>query len=163
MGKILDHARRELEIAGMFREESDYGGTIGEAVLQIVRAFEQQPHSGFSAHLTLDVFNKVAMFRPLTPLTNDPNEWNEVGEGIWQSQRRSDAFSLDGGLHYYTLEETTCRADCSKCSFAWEGASREKLEGDDVTCHCGAPMILTRPGFARDDPRALHESVRRQS
>lgn len=32
--------------------------------------------------------------------TDDPGEWEEVGDGLWQSHRKPFAFSRDGGATY---------------------------------------------------------------
>lgn len=96
-GNLVPHARRELERAGLFREDSDYSGMLGDAVLDLVRVFAAQGHSGFSAHMAIDLFRRVASYDVLTPLTSDPSEWNEVGTDVWQNRRKSSCFSSDGG------------------------------------------------------------------
>ena len=45
------------------------------------------------------------MFEPLGPLTDDPDEWVEVADGLWQSRRKSSAFSCDGGKTYHVNGE----------------------------------------------------------
>lgn len=102
---LVDHARQELTNAGLFAEDSDYGGMLGDAVLELVDVFARQGHSGYSAGVTLALFSRVANFETLTPLTADPSEWNEVGTEMWQSSRRPDAFSTDGGQTYYLLDD----------------------------------------------------------
>ena len=39
-------------------------------------------------------------FKPLSPLTGDAAEWNEVGEGQWQNKRRSSVFKNADGSCY---------------------------------------------------------------
>ena len=46
---LIQHAQLELKLAGLFNKDSDYGGEIGKAVLELVNVFEKQGHSGFSA------------------------------------------------------------------------------------------------------------------
>lgn len=104
---LREHAEREVRLAGLLDKDSDYNGMVGEAVIELAETLGKQGHSGFSAMLTLAAFNEVAQFRNLTPLTNDPDEWNEVGEGMWQSKRNSEAFSKDGGATWYLLSELT--------------------------------------------------------
>ena len=38
------HAKFELELAGFFDEDSDYGGAIGEAVMELMEVFAKQGH-----------------------------------------------------------------------------------------------------------------------
>lgn len=110
---LVLHAQRELKAAGLYDADSDYGGMIGKAAEQIVAVFAEQGHSGFSAEITTAVVSKLMRFDPLTPLTNDPDEWMEV-EGFgklkaWQSRRNSSCFSNDGGRTYYDIDERPSR------------------------------------------------------
>jgi hypothetical protein len=97
MSGLLDYATEEVTRAGLLAPDSDYDGMLGQAVLELVKVFADQGHSGMSAQLTLMIFGKVAAYKPLMPLTDDPTEWNKVGTGVWQSRRDPSAFSNDGG------------------------------------------------------------------
>ena len=96
MSKLEDYAKRELTVAGLFRKDSDYGGMIGKDVMELVKQFSKQGHSGFSAELTLRVFSKVAAYEPLEPLTGEDSEWTEIREGVWQNKRCSHVFKENG-------------------------------------------------------------------
>ena len=63
---VSSDARKNLEMAGLFNKDSDYGGMIGEAVMKLVETHFAEGHSGFSHELTLQIFNKVARDIPLT-------------------------------------------------------------------------------------------------
>jgi hypothetical protein len=88
----MEYARRELERAGLFNEDSDYGGMLGEAVMKLIKAFAEEGHSGFSAQMASDLFNKLSRCEPLSPLTGDDDEWNEVDDDTWQNNRCSHVF-----------------------------------------------------------------------
>lgn len=106
MSNLVKHAEAELKAAGFYDKTTDeYHKMIAEAVLRMVRGFADEGHSGMSASITLQIFNKVVNFEPLSPVTNNPYEWNHVGERNWQSSRYSEAFSRDGGQTYYILSE----------------------------------------------------------
>jgi hypothetical protein len=102
---LVEYAQEELKRAGLYDADSDYDGGIGLAVEELVKTFAGQGHSGYSAQVVLKVFGTVAQFQPLTPLTNDPGEWIEREGGLFQSRRRPDAFSKDGGKTYYLLDD----------------------------------------------------------
>lgn len=114
---LSDYARRELELAGMFDEDSDYDGAIGEAVMGLIDVFAAQGHSGFSAGITQSIFNQLASYKPLSELTNDPDEWCEIAEDVvdgkkfkmYQSKRSPVCFSRDGGKTYWNIDEMECR------------------------------------------------------
>jgi len=106
---LVEHAREALRRAGLYAQDSDYNGMIGDAVEKLVATFAEQGHSGMSAEITLAAFDKVARFQPLTPITSDPSEWNDVSEysggPMWQSRRSPSVFSKDGGATWYDLDE----------------------------------------------------------
>lgn len=104
---LKEYAQAELERAGLFDDDADYGGMLGEAVMELVEVFAKQGHSGYSAQITLRIFTDVASFRPLTPLTNDPAEWMKVSndEPMWQSRRNPSVFSNDGGETWYDIND----------------------------------------------------------
>jgi hypothetical protein len=109
MSNLVKHAERELKLAGLFDKDSDYDGELGKAVLELVKVFAKQGHSGFSAHQTLRIFNEVASYKPLTPIGKSKDEWMEVSdmssEPMWQNTRRSTTFSRDGGKTWYDIDD----------------------------------------------------------
>lgn len=94
--KLVQHAKTELALAGVDRPDSDYNGMLAKAVTELVTVFSKQGHSGFSAGLTVRMFQKVALFEPLTPLTGADEEWVEVGTGVFQNKRCSHVFKENG-------------------------------------------------------------------
>jgi hypothetical protein len=105
---LVEHAKTELEMAGLFDDDADYGGMVGRAVMDLIEVFAGQGHSGLSAAITLAAFDKVARFKNLKPITSDPAEWNDVSQAsgrlMWQSKRDSTLFSNDGGQTWYSIE-----------------------------------------------------------
>lgn len=102
-GNLEQHARRELEIAGLFDKDSDYGGMVGAAVMQMMQGFSEEGHSGFSAGMTSSIFNKVSRFEPLTPLTGNDDEWggDHMDGDTLQNKRCSHVFKkISTGLAY---------------------------------------------------------------
>ena len=93
---LVEHAQRELEAAGLFREDSDYNGMLGDSVLELVKVFSDQGHSGYSAKITIDLFKRVADFEPLVALTGHNDEWNEVTNTLYQNNRCSHVFKENG-------------------------------------------------------------------
>lgn len=112
MSQLVEHARRELAI--LLPADSmpgDPGYEPGESlngmndhmradILQMVMVFADQGHSGASAGYALSILEKLLRWENLTPLTDNPDEWVEVGPEVWQSKRRPEAFSTNGGKHY---------------------------------------------------------------
>ena len=98
---LFRHAKRELELAGMFDSDADYGGALGGAVMDLMRVFCAQGHSGFSAPRVIQLFALVANYRTLTK--NDHSLFHDVGgdeyppDTYLQDSRDSQWFSRDGG------------------------------------------------------------------
>lgn len=102
---LTNHARQELDLAGLTSPASDYDGMIGESVLALVALFASQGHSGMSARLTLDAFDKVARYKTLTSISNLDSDWVHVSDNMWQNKRRGSSFSRDGGETWYDIDD----------------------------------------------------------
>ena len=95
---LVKHAKYEMERI----EVEPY---IKDIVMQMITTFASGGHSGSSAMFTMMTFDRLANFKALSPLTNNPNEWVEVADDLWQSTRTSSSFSVDHGMTYYDLGE----------------------------------------------------------
>jgi len=99
MSDLVAHAEYELARAGFF-SGSEYHVMIGEAVMELVRVFAQQGHSGASAAFALAVFQRLAAFMPLTPLQGTDDEWTPIGDGHYQNKRCARVFKDPSGNAY---------------------------------------------------------------
>lgn len=123
---LIDHAKTELEIAGLFDEDSDYNGAIGEAVMELIEVFSKQGHSGMSAPYVVSIFEKLANFKPLIGITGKDEEWGTVRDlgidGSWYQNKRCSAIFKDGkdGRPYY-IDAIVKRDQNGACwsGFAW--------------------------------------------
>lgn len=81
---------------------------------ELALLFEKQGHSGMSASITLDIFNNLAQWKPLSPITGEESEWIKLDENRneWQNTRLTSLFrekKEDGTFKYnyiYILEIT---------------------------------------------------------
>lgn len=91
---MLENAKKELELAGFYDKDAMYGELLPNAVLELLEVFSKQGHSGMSASVTIGLFKTLAEHKPLTPLTDDPNQWsNEIGgDETYQNTRFSAVF-----------------------------------------------------------------------
>lgn len=126
MSRLVEHAEREMKLAGLYDADADYGGMIPEAVMKLVKVHSEEGHSGGSHGLVLQIFNRVANFKTLTPVTNDPAEWFEVGNGTWQNNRQSSCFSEDGGKTYNDIDANDPRAKMTALTAAETEVTKEK-------------------------------------
>ena len=70
----------------------------------MLEVFSKASNSGFSAELTLELFNRLVKWKALTPLTTDPSEWVDIsemnGKKLYQSNREYSCFSEDLETYY---------------------------------------------------------------
>lgn len=105
---LLDHARRELDLAGIGDEDADYGGMLKDATLQLVEVFAAQGHSGSSAAMVTELVQRLMRYDILTPLTGEDSEWTDVaeygGDIQWQNNRLSHVFRDGGDGQAYDID-----------------------------------------------------------
>jgi hypothetical protein len=81
-----------------------------EGLVSVVERFAQMGHSGGSASIAAEWLGKLLHGKPLTDLTDDPDEWEhhpykgDCGEDLWQNRRNSAAISVDGGKTYWLVD-----------------------------------------------------------
>ena len=108
MSNLVDHAKRELDILA---SKGGHDEELNRIIVECIEKFSEYGHSGGSASWAIPVLNELLQFKNLTPLTDNPDEWMQVGTGgllyrgydVWQNRRNSEAFSHDGGDTYYLL------------------------------------------------------------
>ena len=64
--------KKRLTELGMFDEDSDYGGMIGEAVMELSKTFADQGHSGMSAAIVMGLFMQLM------------SEYNDSNSIMWK-------------------------------------------------------------------------------
>lgn len=148
MSKLLEHAERELKLAGLDKPGSDFDGMLFEEVMGLMRAFCNRGHSGGSAHQTLTLFNIVARWGHLSPLTQDPAEWEDVthlgagsggmvGESLWQNKRNPSVFSTNPNQEktWYSVEDQ----EFGKRIFGGSDENNDRPESPDAGTPGGIP------------------------
>ena len=104
MSNLLSHAERELDLIGL-TEEDEYNGMMRKHILHMIKEFAGEGHSGFSASYAISILSKLMDFKPLSPLTGEDSEWNDValyGDSttLYQNNRRSSVFKDADGSCY---------------------------------------------------------------
>ena len=96
MSNYESHAWVEFKAAGWVDENNKFNDEMQEAicmnVLKLLEVFEEEGHSGSSAPYAINLFEKLAKFEPIAPITGDDWEWNEVSNGVFQNKRCSHVF-----------------------------------------------------------------------
>lgn len=107
---LVIHAETELKLADMIDSDDEYNNMVSAAVIELIKKFSEQGHSGFSAQMVRQIFNKLTNWETLTDITSNEDEWNNDlelgGDGnLWQNKRNPAVFSKDGGQTWYNLDD----------------------------------------------------------
>jgi hypothetical protein len=80
-GNLLRHAQDEFAFAG-YHDGDKMNALMARDVLDLLRVFGTQGHSGMSASFARQTFDTLAAFEPLGPLTGEDTEWFDHGPGM---------------------------------------------------------------------------------
>lgn len=111
---LLSYAEKEMKLA--WPEDEPMQDMVKEDVLELLKVFAAQGHSGMSAPYVLSVFNTLVRFEPLSPLTGEDSEWTEVGEDTFQNNRCSEVFKEGKDGEAYWINGKIFR-DKSGCTY----------------------------------------------
>lgn len=66
-------------------------------VLELLKVFSEQGHSGFSAPIAIRLFSKLANYKLVTEVEDNPDDWDDNG----QHKYITSIFKRDDGTCYY--------------------------------------------------------------
>jgi hypothetical protein len=103
---LVEWAKSELDRLMVDGEEDGMQKVMNDGILDIVRTFADQGHSGFSASYALNIIKRLLNWKPITPLTGEDDEWCEVYDtenNTQQNKRCSAVFreNFDNSTAYY--------------------------------------------------------------
>lgn len=100
---LIEHAKKEFRAAGWTDDSGKFDDVMQEAlcnhVLDLLKVFSDDGHSGTSAPYAINLFTRLAKFEPLVPLTGEDWEWNDTGHNF-QNKRASHVFKDYDGTAY---------------------------------------------------------------
>lgn len=107
---LVEHAAYELTKAGMANNPDPEARQVATNTIALVRRIEKMNMTEKQAAYVIEAFSILTQFLPLTPITDDPEEWDkfeidrknvDTGEVekkvVWQSRRATSIFSEDEG------------------------------------------------------------------
>jgi hypothetical protein len=105
-----EHAMQEFKAAGWLNKDEKYNDDMQELictqVLELLEKFSEHGHSGSTASYAINLFTKLASFKPIVPIQGTEDEWSNVsygnGETSYQNKRCSAVFKdgVDGKAYY---------------------------------------------------------------
>jgi len=119
MSKLVEFAKSEMERLGWFEPDEDgdlMQKGIADDILEMIEAFSKQGHSGFSASYALSVFDRLARYKPIAPIT-DEDGWTKYADGHLQHKRCSSVFKDSEDEQPYYIKAVVF-VDSNGCSYA---------------------------------------------
>ncbi len=124
MSDMQSWAEREIEIACKHERadnedsngtEWDYGCACYESALKAYKSLIGDGHSGCSIGITKQILNRLIDGKPLTPIEDTDDIWNEISRGMYQCKRMSSLFKYidDDGTTRYRDVNSVIKVDIS--------------------------------------------------
>jgi len=107
MNRYEDHAWEEFQAAGWLSPEGEFKDELQEAIcrhlIKLLNVFAEEGHSGTTAPYVTELFSKLAVFKPIAPLTGEEWEWVDVAEQnggpLYQNKRCGHVFKDPNGAY----------------------------------------------------------------
>jgi len=106
MNNYVKHAIKEFQAEGWLDEEGNFKdemqSDICNHVLELLKVFGREGHSGTSAPYAVNLFSKLALFKNIAPLNGTDDEWGDTfsRDGCKQNTRISAVFKEDDQAYY---------------------------------------------------------------
>lgn len=102
MPNLVEYAQYELDRLQKAADKSndEDGPSCGmqcqmnEGIMDIVKIFAEQGHSGFSAGYAINLLDRLLNFRPVTPLTGEDDEWGMADNSSDPTIQNKRCFSV---------------------------------------------------------------------
>lgn len=91
---LVKWAEAELALLAKDGDEDGMQAGINRDILDVVKVFAEQGHSGFSAGYAISIIKRLLNWKTITPLTGEDDEWGEVldSDNTQQNCRCSSVF-----------------------------------------------------------------------
>lgn len=136
---LSDWADREVKIA--CKKEDGYGAGCYKSALKAFHSLMDDGHSGCSIGFTQAILNRLIEGKPLTPIDDDPDLWNECcGYGeektVYQNARMFSLFKNvfpDGTVKFHDIDrETLVEIEDDGTETTWHSGLASKLVDEIV-------------------------------
>ena len=106
---MLEYAKNELkklEETCEDAESSEMQKVMSDNVLALLEVFSKQGHTNTTAYYVADLFARLVRQKPLTQLTGEADEWNDISDisnnPKWQNKRCPTVFKYADGSCWYS-------------------------------------------------------------
>lgn len=123
---VVEFAKSELE--RLVENNDEMQIIMNNNIIEVLEVLSKQGHTGFSINYLMGTLNRLVDFKPISPLTGEDDEWNDVsemcGSNTQQNKRcpavfRNDndnstaryqegkVFTEDGGETWFTSSDSS--------------------------------------------------------
>lgn len=117
---LREHALQEFDILMNYdsdkdtNSEKEFWDMMKADVMELIETFAKQGHSGGSAGYCISLFEKLARYETLSPITGEDHEWVEVSEDyenqrLFQNRRAGEVFK--------TIDRDTGETECYQIDY----------------------------------------------
>lgn len=120
---LVEYAKDEL--ARITDDGDEIQEQINDDILEIIEVFQRQGHSGTTGAYTIRLVSRLLGFKPLTPITGEDSEWNEITDKLEQNRRVSSVFRKNkDNSTAYDIDARIFSDDGGKTWFSRSGSSK---------------------------------------
>ena len=101
---LVRHAKEELSKIEGSGDKDGMQSRINKSLICLVGLFGMEGHSGFSAGYARNLLNNLLDYKPISPLTGEDSEWNEIGSETYQNRRNSSVFKDEKIGYAYDID-----------------------------------------------------------
>jgi len=106
MSNLLEHAKTELELIGYKNMKwDDPNKWMYDNIVEIIKTFAEQGHSGGSASYMLGILEKLLRFKNLSPLRVEDFFEVDISPGVYQCKRNPSMFLSEDKTGYYSVDD----------------------------------------------------------
>lgn len=82
----------ENELSRLKDDKDGMQSRMNKHLLKMVKEFSKEGHSGFSASYAIAKLSRLLKWLPITAIEDNPDDWEQVGDGSLQHKRCSKIF-----------------------------------------------------------------------
>lgn len=109
MAGLVEFAEGELNLLLKSCKDSEslkMQKAVNDDILDIIKLFSSQGHSGFSANYSLNILKRLLDYKPLSAITGDEDEWEQLNYSpdLAYQNKRCPSLFMDADGKVYNVE-----------------------------------------------------------
>ncbi len=141
MSNLVAHAERELEF---LKTGDEMNEAMRTGIIDMVKLFGEQGHSGFSASYAVNMLQKILRFEPVRPLTGEDDEWLiHDADGCYAQNKRCGRVFKEKDGRAYDIDAVVFREPSGSCFTSRSSRQFVTFPYTPRTVYADVPMDAT--------------------